>query len=123
MLQKAGNIVAALVMAAFGIQKLIGVEEAVAGFKQLESFVPIDIDTFRMMTGGIEITIALILIAYTFTNKANLGKLGYLLLAGTMMGALTMEFLARPEPMMMLVVIAIALLLLSLYKLKTLIKS
>jgi len=95
MIQKAGNLVAALVMAAFGIQKIVGVEEAVAGFKELASLVPIDIDTFRVITGGIEVVIALLLVAYTFTNKASLGKIGYLLLLGTMSGALVMEFFKK----------------------------
>ncbi len=122
-LHKAGNLIAAIILLMFSIQKLIGVEEAVAGFKQLESLVPIDIDTFRMITGAVELFIALLLIAYTFNNKDSIGKIAYLMLSGTMLGALTMEFFARPEPMIMLVVIAIFLLVLSLYRLKTLVKK
>ena len=119
-LHKAGNLVAAVVMLFFSIMKLIGGQEVIENFKLMESFVPIDINVFRILTGIVEFLIALLLIVYTIKNKENLGKLAYALLLGTMVGALFMEFVAKLEPMMMMAIIAIVLLTFSIYKLKAL---
>jgi hypothetical protein len=107
----------------FSIPKLIGVEKTVQGFEQFKSLVSINPDIFRLFTGSVELIIAILLIAYTVKNTNGLGKLAYFLLLATMIGGLTMEFFARPEPDMMLVVIAIILAVLSIYKLKVLFKK
>ena len=120
---KASNLIAAGLMLFFSIPKLLGAEEVKEGFKQFESLVPIDLNVFRILTGTIELSIAILLILYTIKNKDSIGKLAYFLLFPTMAGALTMEFFARPEPMMMMVVIAVLLFALSIYKLKTLINN
>ncbi len=122
-LEKALNLIAAGLMLFFSIPKLLGVDEAKENFKLMESFVPIDINLFRVFTGVLEVSIALLLVVYTIKNKAALGKLGYLLLFATMTGALVMEFVAKPEPMIVMAIIAIFLSLLSIYKLKTLLKK
>lgn len=117
-LQKGTNLVAAGLMFFFSIPKLLGEEEVIEGFKQLESLVPIDLDIFRVFTGIVEFSIAILLVVYTIKTKNSIGKIAYFLLFATMAGALTMEFFARPEPMIMMVVIAIMLFMLSIYKLK-----
>ena len=117
---KVSTIIAAGLMAFFSIPKLIGVEESVQGFEQFKSLVPLDPNLFRIFTGIVELSIALLLIVYVVKNTINLGKLAYFLLLSTMMGALTMEFFARPEPEMMLVVIALVLAALSVFRLKML---
>ncbi len=117
---KASNLIAAGLMLFFAIPKIIGIEKSVKGFEQFKSLVPIDPDIFRVFTGSVEIIIAILLIIYTIKNSNSLGKLAYFLLLATMIGGLTMEFFARPEPDMMLVVIAIILSVLSIYKLKIL---
>ena len=117
------NLVAAGLMLFFAIPKLIGIEKSVKGFEQFKSLVPIDPDIFRVFTGSVELLIAILLITYTIKNTNSLGKLAYFLLLATMIGGLTMEFFARPEPEMMLVVIAIILSVLSIYKLKVLFKN
>ena len=119
-LQKGLNLVAAVVMLFFSILKLIGKQDVIENFKLMESFVPIDINVFRIFTGVVELSIALLLILYTIKNIDNLGKLAYTLLIGTMVGALVMEFVAKPEPMIVMAVLAVLLLALSVYKLKTL---
>ena len=115
---KTSTIVAAGLMIFFSIPKLIGVKESVQGFEQFKSLVPLDPNVFRIFTGIVELSIALLLIAYVIKNTPKLGKLAYFLLLSTMMGALTMEFFARPEPEIMLVIIAIILAALSVYRLK-----
>lgn len=120
---KASNLIAAGLMLFFAIPKIIGIEKSVKGFEQFKSLVPIDPDIFRVFTGSVEIIIAILLIIYTIKNSNSLGKLAYFLLLATMIGGLTMEFFARPEPDMMLVVIAIILAVLSIYKLKVLFKK
>lgn len=120
---KVSNLIAAGLMLFFAIPKLIGIEKSVQGFEQFKSLVPIDPDIFRVFTGSVEIIIAILLIIYTIKNTNSLGKLAYLLLLATMMGGLTMEFFARPEPDMMLVVIAIVLAVLSIIKLTKLVKK
>ena len=114
------NLVAAGLMLFFSMTKLVGGEEVKANFKLMESLVPIDIDVFRMFTGVVELSIGLLLIMYTIKNKDSIGKLAYGLLVGTMAGALVMEFVAKPEPMIMMAVLALILFALSAYKLKTL---
>ena len=114
------NLVAAGLMLFFSMTKLVGGEEVKANFKLMESLVPIDIDVFRMFTGVVELSIGLLLIMYTLKNKDSIGKLAYVLLIGTMAGALVMEFVAKPEPMIMMAVLAVILFALSAYKLKTL---
>ncbi|WP_430410455.1 DoxX family protein [Kordia sp.] len=117
------NLIAAGLMLFFSIPKLIGVEKSVQGFEQFQSLVPIDPTIFRVFTGIVELTIAILLIIYTIKGINNLGKLAYFLLLATMIGGLTMEFFARPKPEMMLVVIAVLLSALSIYKLKLLLKK
>ena len=121
--QKALNLVAAGLMIFFSIPKLIGAAEPKAGFEQFKSVVPLDPDTFRIFAGSAELFIAIVLLIFTFTNKAILGKLGYSLLLATMISGLILEFFARPEPMMMLVVIAIVLSLISIVSLKGLLQK
>ena len=122
-MNKASNLIAAALMLFFAIPKLVGIEKSVKGFEQFKSLVPIDPDIFRVFTGSVELVIAILLIIYTIKNTNNLGKLAYFLLLATMIGGLTMEFFARPEPVMMLVVIAVLLSVLSIYKLKILAKK
>jgi len=117
---KISNLVAAGVMVFFSIPKLLGAEDAIKGFEQFRGFVPLEPDIFRIIAGLTEVTIAILLVVYTFKNKENLGKLAYFLLLSTMFSGLVLEFFARPEPEMTLVIIAIILSGLSIYKLKTL---
>ena len=121
--QKALNLIAAGLMLFFSIPKLIGAEESRAGFEQFKSLVPLDPDVFRIITGAIELLIAIILIIFTINSKKSLGKIAYFLLLSTMIGGLIMEFFARPKPEMMLVVIAIVLILISILSLKALVKK
>lgn len=117
---KVSNLVAAGIMIFFSIPKLTGDEDAINGFAQFESFVPIDINVFRIFAGVAELFIGILLIAYTIKNKENLGKIAYSLLLVTMLSAIVLEFFARPEPEAVLAAIAIFLSGLSMYKLKTL---
>lgn len=119
-IQKAGNLVAAVLMLFFSIPKLIGVEKSRVGFEQFKSLVPLDPNVFRIFTGVVELLIAILLIIYTIKNKESLGKIAYFSLLCTMIGGLIMEFFARPQPDMMLVVIAIILSALSIFRLKSL---
>jgi hypothetical protein len=120
LIHKIGNYIAAGLMIFFSIPKLIGAEKSRKGFEQFKSLVPLDPDVFRLVTGIIELYIAILLIIYAIKNINNLGKLAYFLLLSTMIGGLIMEFFARPTPDMMLVIIAVLLTALSLYRLKTL---
>lgn len=122
-LNKGSNIVAAVLMVFFAVPKLLGAEKSIKGFEQFQSLVPLDPNVFRIFTGVVELIIASILIIYVIKNTNNLGKLAYFLLLSTMIGGLTMEFFARPEPVLMLVVIAIFLSILSIFKLKRLLKN
>ncbi|WP_230080239.1 DoxX family protein [Winogradskyella marina] len=120
---KVSNFIAAGLMVFFAIPKLIGVEKSVQGFEQFKSLVPLDPTFFRHFTGVVELVIAVLLLVYAIKRTKILGQLAYFLLLSTMLGGLTMEFFARPEPEMMLVVIAIILSALSIYKLKTLLRQ
>jgi hypothetical protein len=122
-MQKITNLIAAALMLFFAVPKLLGVEKSVEGFEQFKSLVPLDPNVFRIFTGVVELSIALLLIIYAIKKTKNLGKLAYFLLLSTMIGGLIMEFFARPKPEMMLVVIAIILSVLSIYKLKILLKK
>ncbi len=123
LIHKIGNYIAAGLMTFFAIPKLIGAEKSIKGFEQFKSLVPLDPDLFRIVTGIIELYIAILLIIYALKNINNLGKLAYFLLLSTMIGGLIMEFFARPTPNIMLVSIAVLLTTLSVYRLKTLLKQ
>jgi len=110
-------------MVFFAVPKLVGAKKSLAGFEQFKSLVPLDPDVFRIFTGTIELSIAILLLLYTFKSKAILGKIAYGALLATMIGGLVMEFFARPQPEMMLVVIAVLLSLLSIVKLKRILKK
>jgi len=116
---KVSTIIASGLMVFFSVPKLLGFEESIKGFEQFKSLVPLDPNIFRMFTGIVELSIALLLGAYAIKNTANLGKAVYFLLLSTMIGALSMEFFARPQPEIMLVIIAIILATLSVFRLKT----
>lgn len=122
-MQKITNLIAAALMLFFAVPKLLGVEKSVEGFEQFKSLVPLDPNVFRIFTGVVELSIALLLIIYAIKKTKKLGKLAYFLLLSTMIGGLIMEFFARPKPEMMLVAIAIFLSVLSIYKLKILLKK
>ena len=58
---KGSNLIAAGLMLFFSIPKLLGAEEVKEGFKQFESLVPIDLNVFRVFTGIVELSIAILL--------------------------------------------------------------
>ncbi|NRR93183.1 DoxX family protein [Winogradskyella undariae] len=120
---KISNLVASGLMFFFGISKLVGVEKSVQGFEEFRTLLPLNPTVFRIVTGTVELIIALLILAYAIRNINNLGKLAYFLLLSFMIDSLIMEFFARPKPEVPLVIIALVLFGFSIYKLKLLLKK
>ena len=110
------NVIAIAVMGFFAIPKLLGQPESVKGFQQFEDALQINADFFRIFTGIAEISMALLLLYFTISQKVKIGIFTYGFLLITMFTALGLEFFARPKPEMMLVIIAIVLVILSVYQ-------
>ncbi len=104
-------------MGYFAIPKLLAKPMSVAGFQQFENAIQIDADFFRVFTGIAEISMVLFILYFAITQKIRVGIFAYAFLLITMISALLLEFLARPEPKMLLVIIAILLALFSVYQL------
>jgi len=98
MLHKITNLIASALMFLFGIQKIIGVEEAKAAFIQFQEIIGIDADLFRVFTGATEVGIAILLIFATIKQSSKLTFFAYAMLLSTMAGALTVEFFVREQP-------------------------
>ena len=71
-------------------------------------------------TGAIEVAVGALLILSIFelNRKVIIGIIAYLMLIGTMSGALFTEFVLREEAKIPLVIIAFALVLVSIYSLR-----
>jgi len=113
------NIISVLVLLYFAYPKILGLPQSVAGFTQFESVLGINADLFRLFTGFSELAMGFLILVYIFTNKKIVGKIAYLFLLLTMLTALLIEFIVRPQPVILLVVIAIVLSIFSIYKLKS----
>ena len=113
------NLVSVLVLLYFAIPKILGLPQSVAGFTQFESVLGIKASLFRLFTGFSELVMVILILIYMFTEKKVVGKIAYLFLLVTMLIALFIEFLVRPEPVLFLVIIAIVLSVFSIYKLKS----
>ncbi|MEG3659057.1 hypothetical protein V5097_16715 [Arenibacter palladensis] len=111
------NIISIVAMGYFAIPKLLAKPMSVAGFQQFENAIQIDADFFRVFTGIAEISMVLFILYFAITQKIRVGIFAYAFLLITMISALLLEFLARPEPKMLLVIIAILLALFSVYQL------
>ncbi|MDO6602621.1 hypothetical protein [Arenibacter palladensis] len=111
------NIISMVAMGYFAIPKLLAKPMSVAGFQQFENAIQIDADFFRVFTGIAEISMVLFILYFAITQNIRVGIFANAFLLITMISALLLEFLARPEPKMLLVIIAILLALFSLYQL------
>ncbi len=111
------NTASILLMLRFAGSKLMGAEISVKSFEQFASVLPINGPFFMYFVGGLELLVALILVAVFIARDANKEALllytGNFLLIGTLIGALFTEFLIRPEPVFFLVALATGFLLLS----------
>ncbi|PPK92554.1 DoxX-like protein [Nonlabens xylanidelens] len=117
---KSINILSILAMTFFAIPKLLGKPTSVAGFKQFEKVIPLDAEFFMIFTGISELSMAILILYFAITHKIKVGMFAYAFLLITMITALGLEFIARPEPKMVLVIIAIVLVIFSVYQLLTL---
>ena len=97
----------------FARPKLLGLPVSVKSFTQFGETLHINAKSFMHLTGVLELTTALVLFVSIFLSNRQYGNLvsssGYILLLGTMVGALITEFKVRPEPVPFLVKIAITL--------------
>ena len=105
-----------LTMGYFALPKLLAKPMSVAGFQQFEKVSHIPADFFRIFTGLAELSMVVLILLFTFTQKNKLGLFAYVFLLTTMLTALGLEFFARPEPKMLLVKIAVGLSLFSVYQ-------
>lgn len=103
-------------MFTFAIPKLRGLPVNVKSFTQFGEVLGISGKNFMYFTGGLELVTALVLFASIFFSEkvGNYTTItGYVLLFGTMTGALVTEYFIRETPVPMLVNIAITLLLIA----------
>lgn len=110
------KLLSAYAMFTFAIPKLRGLPVSVKSFTQFGEVLGISGKNFMYFTGGLELVTALVLFASIFFSEkvGNYTAItGYVLLFGTMAGALVTEYFIRETPVPMLVNIAIALLLIA----------
>ncbi len=106
------KLVSAYAMFSFALPKLRALPISVTSFTQFGEVLKISGKGFMYFTGALELVTALILFVSIFlTEKAGnyTTNLGYLLLLGTMAGALVTEYFIRETPVPMLVSIAVTL--------------
>jgi prolipoprotein diacylglyceryltransferase len=116
MLSKIINGIAIVAMGYFAIPKLLAMPTSVAGFQQFESTIHLNASFFRIFTGLAEISMVLLILYFSISQKTKVGIFAYVFLLTTMLTALGLEFFARPEPKIPLVIIAIVLVLSSIYQ-------
>ncbi len=109
---QAGDGIAALILLAFSVPKLIGAARSVEGFGVIGAFLGVDPLGPRLATGAVELAIAALLAASVLApapRRRGLATLGHLLLIATMGGALFTELVVRPGAANGLLVLALAL--------------
>lgn len=103
-------------MFTFAIPKLRGLAVSVKSFTQFGEVLGISGKGFMHFTGALELVTASVLLASVFLSEkvGNYTTItGYVLLFGTMAGALVTEYFIRETPVPMLVNIAITLMLIA----------
>lgn len=97
----------------FAKPKLMAMPVSVKSFTQFGEALHINGTAFMYFTGVLEASIVILLLASLFLSNEKPGLLvsmaGYLILLGTMGGALLTEFFVRPAPVQKLVAIALGL--------------
>jgi len=111
------NAITVIIMVFFAIPKLTGMPRSIEGFEQFEIALGIPATFFRIFTGISEVALAGLLIFAFVYEKPRLEKIAFAFLLITMLTAILLELLARPEPKLILVVIAIFLAIGAIYKL------
>ena len=110
------KLLSAYAMFTFAIPKLRGLPVSVKSFTQFGEVLGISGKNFMYFTGGLELVTALVLFASIFFSEkvGNYTTIaGYVLLFGTMAGALVTEYFIRETPVPMLVNIAITFILIA----------
>ncbi|MCM5663852.1 DoxX family membrane protein [Galbibacter mesophilus] len=112
--------IAAVTMAYFGITKLTG--QFIEIYEQFAEALPIDGATLMYMGGVAEVSVALFLLLGLLSNgkKVVFLALGFIMLLGTMFGALSIEFFIRSTPSWGLVSLAILLIFIAVNQLRKL---
>ncbi|MCB0382566.1 MAG: DoxX family protein [Psychroserpens sp.] len=120
MIQKIISAISAAILLFFGVMKLVGSEASRKGFAEFSPKIGLDPEFFMYFTGAIEVAVGALLILSIFelNRKVIIGIIAYLMLIGTMSGALFTEFVLREEAKIPLVIIAFALVLVSIYSLR-----
>ncbi|WP_158976058.1 DoxX family protein [Cellulophaga sp. L1A9] len=111
------NAITVIIMSFFAIPKLTGMPRSIEGFKQFEIALGIPATFFRIFTGISELALAGLLIFAFVYEKQKIEKIAFAFLLVTMLTAILLELLARPEPKLILVAIAIFLAIGAIYKL------
>lgn len=110
------KLLSAYAMLTFALPKLRGLAVSVKSFTQFGEVLGISGKGFMHFTGTLELLTALVLLASVFLSEkaGNITTItGYILLFGTMAGALVTEYFIRETPVPMLVSLAITLLLIA----------
>ncbi|MCR1024808.1 DoxX family protein [Cellulophaga baltica] len=111
------NAITIIIMVFFAFPKLTGIPRSIEGFKQFEIALGIPATFFRIFTGISEVALAILLIIAFVYKKQTLEKIAFAFLLITMLSAIVLELLARPEPKLILVAIAVFLAIGAIYKL------
>lgn len=108
LLSNALNVCSAIMMFKFGLPKLLGYEISVKTFTQFSQVLPVDAMLYMYFVGAIEVLIAIMMIATILIKsepqKALVTYASYLMLVGTLLGALLHELFVRPAPVKTLLV-------------------
>ncbi|AZN31507.1 hypothetical protein [Pseudoalteromonas sp. Xi13] len=101
------NLASALFMFQFALPKLLAAQVSVKTFSYFAQVLPVNAKIYMYSVGLLELVVGLMMLALLFIKnekqKALFTYVAYVLLAGTLIGALLHEYFVRPDPVAQLV--------------------